>query len=154
MLLINKNFRKFALAMSQDNLDIENTSAPQSPSEGSASALSASASAESASGEASVYMPQNQDRDADGNPKSRRLFKACAWLGMVLTVAAWCALIFSGGLAVGLGVAGVIVSAFGIRSPRGLVRDMAITSVVASAVLLVVLGIFYGLLAYLDHLIA
>lgn len=77
-------------------------------------------------------------------------FKACAWIGAICAAAAWLALIFNGSVSFFLALAGVIISSFGARSPKGLVRDMAITAIVASAVLILVFAIFFGVIFYLD----
>lgn len=78
-------------------------------------------------------------------------FKTCAWVGAVVAIAAWVSMVFSGNVSFCLAIIGVVVSAFGARAPKGLVRDMAITAIVASAVLIVVFAIFFGVIYYLER---
>lgn len=132
MLLIIKIIIKFALTMTQEASDINKLPVESAPGHTPAQAATATA--------------ENQD---GGKP----WHKTCAWIGAFITLSAWIALIFNGEVSFFLALAGVIVSAFGVKSPRGLVRDMAITAVVASGVLLVVFAIFFGLLQYLDHIV-
>jgi len=87
---------------------------------------------------------------AEDTARRSPVFKVCAWLGAMATLGAWLAMIFNGWTSFALAVGGLLLSAFGARSPRGLVRDMAITAIVAAGVLIVVFGIFFGALLYLD----
>lgn len=128
----NKIMCKFAPAMSNEAVNIENSAPEQSVEQ---------------------PMTQNTEQPVE-QPSGKAAFKVCAWLGALSTIGAWLSLIFSGSAAFFLALGGVVVSAFGARSPKGLVRDMAITAIVASAVLIVVFGIFYGVLYYIDKTLA
>lgn len=127
----NKILCKFALEMSNQTPEIESLD-----SESFASTPSAA--------------PTAADTEAAQMPKSNPLFKCLAWLGALTTLGAWLALIFNGSVSFWLAVVGLVLASVGAKSPRGLVRDMAITAIVASAVLLVVFAIFFGALYYLD----
>lgn len=85
-----------------------------------------------------------------GSDTGKPGLKVCAWLGAIVTLGAWLALIFSGTVSFCLAAVGIVLSSFGARCRRGLVRDMAITAIVASAVLILVFAIFFGALLYLD----
>ncbi len=91
-----------------------------------------------------------QSAAPEQQPSSKKGLKACAWAGAVCAFAAWVALIFNGNVSFILALGGVIISSFGARCPKGLVKDMAITAIVACAVLLLVFAIFFGVIYYLD----
>lgn len=61
------------------------------------------------------------------------------FIGVVLTVLGWLTLMLNEGLSVGLTVAGLVISAIGVRIPPGPRRNLAITSIIAAAVLLLVI---------------
>lgn len=131
MLLILKILSKFALDMTDHIPDI----APRQ--------------IESTQAEEGTGVAENAAKEDASQRNS--VFKVCAWLGAIATLGAWLAMIFSGWTSFALAVGGLLLSAAGVRSPRGLVRDMAITAIVAAGVLIVVFGIFFGALLYLDR---
>lgn len=63
-------------------------------------------------------------------------------IGTVLTVVAWCMLMFYPLVSLWGALAALVLSVAGLRTGRGCLRDIIITSVVASAVLVVVHVIF------------
>lgn len=72
-----------------------------------------------------------------------------AWLGFVLTAAAWVMLHFSGLVCFWLAVGGTVMSAIALRQRNRACHNLALTALVAAIVLLVVLGIVYVALHYL-----
>jgi len=71
--------------------------------------------------------------------------KRPVWLAatsIVLTVAAWIAGTFSGVVAMIISASAIIVGAMALKSRRHAVRNTAITSIIASAVLFVVIAAF------------
>lgn len=63
-------------------------------------------------------------------------------IGTVLTVVAWCLLMFYPWMSLWGAVAALVLSVAGLMTGRGCLRDVIITSVVASAVLVLVHVIF------------
>lgn len=82
------------------------------------------------------------DEATQPQPRHRSLCVTAAVVGTILTVVAWVCLMFWPVVSVWCGVAALVLSAAGIKAGRGCVRDIAITSVVASAVLVLVHIIF------------
>lgn len=70
-------------------------------------------------------------------------------IAFVVTVLAWVALPLYYVVALGGSVVAVILSILALRQPRGAWRNLALVSIVASAVLLLVLAIFLSGLAVL-----
>lgn len=65
-------------------------------------------------------------------------------LAFVLTVAAWVSMVVSEQVSLWCAIGGAVASIVSLTQlGRGLLRDVAITCLIASAVLLVVFGIFY-----------
>ena len=71
---------------------------------------------------------------------------ACA--AMVLAVVAWISLPFFYVVALAAGVAAVVAAIVALRQPRGAWRNLALTALVAAAVLLLVLAVFWSVLLY------
>lgn len=63
-------------------------------------------------------------------------------VSILMTVAAWVALSYNGRLALVMSIIGIIVGCFGLRASSRAWRNTAITSILASAVLLVVVSAF------------
>lgn len=82
------------------------------------------------------------DESAQTQPKHRKLWVTAAVAGALLTVLAWLFLMFLPMGSVWCAVVALVLSIAGIWVGRGCVRDIAITSVVASGVLLLVHIIF------------
>lgn len=84
---------------------------------------------------------------ADEGPTARygnesRNFVWLAVISAVLTVGAWVAGGFNGILAIILCVAAIVAGSFSLKSRRHGIRNTAITSIIAAAVLLVVVSAF------------
>ncbi len=88
--------------------------------------------------------------DASAPESARRspLWLVAAVAGLLLTVAAWCALMFYPVASFWCGLAGIVLSVAGLRVGRCCWRDIAITSIVASVVLVLVHIIFTWGLEY------
>lgn len=71
-----------------------------------------------------------------------RNFVWLAVISMVLTVGAWVCGNFNGIVAICICVAAIVTGAFALKSHRNGVRNTAITSIIAAAVLLVVVSAF------------
>ena len=68
-----------------------------------------------------------------------------AWfaiIALLLTVAAWIAATSSGFTALAIGIAALVAGICSLRSHRPIVRNTAITSIIAVAVLIIVVGAF------------
>lgn len=66
--------------------------------------------------------------------------------GCILTLLGWALMMFMPWFSLAFTVAGLVTSIIGVRIPAGPRRNLAITSIIASAVLLVVFIAFYVLL--------
>ena len=64
------------------------------------------------------------------------------FIGFVLVVAGWLTMMLNEWVSFGCVLAGLIVSCIGVRVPAGARRNLAITSIIAASVLLIVLAIF------------
>ena len=73
---------------------------------------------------------------------SRAKFNKFALLSIILTLAAWVVLSFEGKVALGISVFAFILGCVGLKSSTRTWRNTAITAIVASAVLMVVLSAF------------
>lgn len=73
---------------------------------------------------------------------SRAKFNKFALLSILLTLAAWVVLSFDGKIALAISVVAFILGCIGLKSSTRTWRNTAITSLVASAVLMVVLSAF------------
>ena len=71
-----------------------------------------------------------------------------AVISFVITALAWIALPLSEIATLVLGIAGLITSIFALRQPRGAWRNLTLVALVAAAVLLLVLIIFWGGILY------
>lgn len=71
-----------------------------------------------------------------------------AVISFVITALAWIALPLSEIATLVLGVVGLITSIFALRQPRGAWRNLTLVALVAAAVLLLVLIIFWGGILY------
>ncbi len=65
-----------------------------------------------------------------------------AVLSLLVTVAAWIVANINGYVAVAISAAAIVLGAIALRSKRHLVRNTAITSIIAAGVLMVVLAAF------------
>lgn len=73
---------------------------------------------------------------------SRKKFNTFALISILLTIAAWIILSFEGDVALGVSVVAFVAGCIGLRASKQVWRNTAITSLVASAVLIVVLVAF------------
>lgn len=73
---------------------------------------------------------------------SRKKFNAIAFFAILLTIAAWVILSFEGDVSLGVSVVAFVAGCVGLRASSQVWRNTAITSIVASAVLIVVLVAF------------
>ncbi len=74
------------------------------------------------------------------DPRSK--YNIFSLLGILLAVAAWIMLSFKGEIALGLSIASFICACFGLKASTRSWRNTAITAIVSSAVLMVVLSAF------------
>ena len=87
-----------------------------------------------------VAEPQQPQSDALPNPRAK--YNKFALFGILLTIAAWITLYFNGQVALGLSIVSFISACFGLKAASRPYRNTAITAIVASAVLMVVLSAF------------
>lgn len=83
-------------------------------------------------------------------PRPRRV--TLAILAFVVTVIGWILLPLTYQITIGAGVLGIILSILALRQPRGGWRNLALVSLVASSVLLLVMAVFAVVLYYLATL--
>lgn len=95
---------------------------------------------------AEATEPQQEQSSGEANSHvqrdSRVKYNKFALLGILLTIAAWITLSFNGQVALGLSVVSFISACFGLKAATRSYRNTAITAIVASAVLMVVLSAF------------
>lgn len=87
-----------------------------------------------------------ENNDLKGNEDNaidkRAKFNKFALIGILLAIAAWVILSFNGKIALGCSAVSLICGCIGLKSSTRSWRNAAITSIVASAVLLIVLSAF------------
>lgn len=79
---------------------------------------------------------------APSEAPARKKFNKFALLGILLAVAAWVILTFNGQVALGFAVVSFICACVGLKASTRTWRNTAITALVASAVLMIVLSAF------------
>lgn len=79
-------------------------------------------------------------------PRRRGVFTLMVWLGAVLALAAWVVLFWDGRMSFYVALAALICSCVGLKSDR---KNLAITAIVASSVLMFVFAVFEGAIYYL-----
>lgn len=87
----------------------------------------------------------NQETEAQNTaetPNPRARFSKYAVIGIILAVIAWIALSFEGRIAWAISVLAIISSCIGLKAPSRTLRNTAITALVASSVLLIVVSAF------------
>lgn len=82
------------------------------------------------------------DHQETVQPKESRNFVWMAVISIVLTAIAWIAGNYSGVAAIIISVVAIVLGALALKSHRHTIRNTAITSIIASAVLLVVVLAF------------
>lgn len=92
--------------------------------------------------ENSVIEPASESQERPQRP--RRVIVAL--LGALLAVAAWVVLFWSGELSFFIALASLVVSIFALKSSH---RNLAITAIIASSVLMLVFAIFEGTIYFL-----
>lgn len=102
--------------------------------------------ADSMNSDVTAAATENQAPDGSGQTPPRPARRFPAILGALLTIAAWVVLFWSGFGSFCVAGAALVVSLFGIR---GRMRNLAVTSIVAAAVLMLVFAIFEGLIFFM-----
>lgn len=88
-----------------------------------------------------IDLEQNQVEE-NNKTKRRRKFDVLALVSIILAIAAWILLSFDGPIALGTSIAAFICACFGLKATTRSWRNTAITAIIASSVLLVVLTAF------------
>lgn len=86
-----------------------------------------------------------KDTDADASVKTKEplnVYDKLAVLSVIVTIIAWVVLSFNGVAALIVSALAFVGACFGLKASRRLSRNVAITSIVASSVLMVVVGAF------------
>lgn len=81
-----------------------------------------------------------QSDSIDNNKRAK--FNKFALFAILLAIAAWIILSFNGKIALGVSAAAFLSGCFGLKASTRTWRNTAITAIVASAVLLIVLAAF------------
>lgn len=86
--------------------------------------------------------------NADDNHKEQKinLRRKFVIYGSILALIGWLTLMLSPYISFGSALAGLVLSIIGVRIPAGPRRDLAITAIIASSVLLIVFALFTFLL--------
>lgn len=89
-------------------------------------------------------IKNGQEQLADNAPSSKEAsrFVWLAVISIILTIAAWIAGGYNAVAAIVISAAAIVTGAFALKSHRNGVRNTAITSIIAAAVLLVVISAF------------
>lgn len=90
---------------------------------------------------ADVTLDGNQPED-DNKSKRRRKFNVLALVSIILAIVAWILLSFDGPVALGTSIVAFLCACFGLKASTRSWRNTAITAIVASSVLMVVLTAF------------
>lgn len=93
-------------------------------------------------------QPESPQQEEAPAPRPRRL--TLAVIAFVVTVAAWIFLPVYYPAALGGGIAALVLSVLALRQPRGASRNLALVSLVASAVVLLVLAVFWSAIYYVS----
>lgn len=86
-----------------------------------------------------------KNTDTDDGTKAKEpmtVYDRLAMLSVVVTIIAWVVLSFNGVVALIISALAFTGACFGLKASRRLSRNVAITSIVASSVLMVVVGAF------------
>ncbi len=102
--------------------------------------------------EDNIISPEPAHTSETSVAKPSRLATYGAVIGAVLCVVAWATLLFNEWVSGAFGVLSVAACVMGCRQPRSNMRNLAITGLVASAVLLLDILILVGLIFYLKTL--
>lgn len=78
----------------------------------------------------------------------RRVWRYVVGAACVLTLVAWVSLLYSEHISFWAGICGLVMSCAGLRTRGAVWRNLAITSIIASAVLLLVYAIFWGAIVF------
>lgn len=82
-------------------------------------------------------------------PTEKRRYTWLAVISLILCVTAWFVATVNGPATIGIGVAAIVSGAFALGSRRPVVRNTAITSIIATSVLILVVGAFILVLRHL-----
>lgn len=100
-----------------------------------------------------VKSEANEPEVKADEPRHHVFFRISAVVGLLCAVAGWLLFYYEPESAVSVGCAGALASVCGIFSGRGCLRSVAVTGLVASAVLvLVYVGFYWGLAWGVNHL--
>lgn len=128
-----------------DELNTEHSAAPADTTPKAPQAPAAQTTeAEESQAPAPDASPAPQEA---GNDKRRYSWLALA--SVLLCVAAWIFATFDGYLTLAATIASIICGAFALGSRRAAIRNISITAIIASAVLMIVVGAFMFALAKL-----
>lgn len=89
----------------------------------------------------SLQVPSTTD-ESKPEAKEKRRYPWLAVLSLLLCIAAWVVASRNGVATLIIGIASILAGAFALGSHRGAVRNTAITSIIATAVLVLVVGAF------------
>lgn len=91
---------------------------------------------------------ENDRADVAAAPRKWE-WNACVVLAFAITVVAWISMIFNEYVSFWSAIAALVISAVAVaKLKRSFMRDVAVTCILANAILLLVYGIFYFALEY------
>lgn len=80
--------------------------------------------------------------------EGRHVWRYVVGAACVLTLVAWVSLLYSEHISFWAGICGLVLSCAGLRARGAVWRNLAITCIIASAVLLLVYAIFWGAIVF------
>ncbi|MCH5220610.1 MAG: hypothetical protein J1F20_08580 [Muribaculaceae bacterium] len=102
---------------------------------------------------ATQHTPDNDLTNVnDANEGGHRPYaghRVAAIIGALLVLCGWLTMMVNEWLSLGCTLAGLVLSAIGLRVPPGGCRNLAITAIIAAAVLLLVFLLFAALLYFI-----
>ena len=79
-------------------------------------------------------------------PRGKGVFTFMVWFGAILALVAWIMLFWNGRTSFYVAVAALIASCIGLKSSR---KNLAVTAIIASSVLMLVFAMFEGAIYFL-----
>ncbi len=95
---------------------------------------------------AAEVTPAADTQNKTPHPANIQRRRRMATIGAVLTLIGWLTMMLNPWVSLGATILGLILSIIGVRIPQSPRRNIAITSIIAAAVLLVVFALFASLL--------
>lgn len=83
---------------------------------------------------------------SESAPRGKGVYTFMVWLGALLALVAWVVLFWNGRTSFYIAIAALVASCIGVKSHR---KNLAVTAIVASSVLMLVFAVFEGAIYFL-----